>query len=171
LSHDGVQSRLHGQVSRELFSPLFPRWPIAEVPISHVTNGVHTPTWDSAGADDLWTTHCGKHRWLGSMGSLETDMRAIPLEQLWQCRNHARGCLVAFAGDRLARELTASGAHAETIAAVKHEFDPNVLTLGFARRFATYKRPNLLLHDPALGSLRHQRHEGAGQRRSELFGA
>lgn len=142
-------SRLHGEVSRELFAPLFPRWPIAEVPISHVTNGVHTPTWDSAGADDLWTTHCGKHRWLGSMGSLETNIRAIPLEQLWQCRNHGRGCLVTFARERLARELAAGGAAAETVAAARQQFDPKVLTLGFARRFASYKRPNLLLHDPA----------------------
>ncbi|XVJ61109.1 MAG: glycosyltransferase family 1 protein [Tepidisphaera sp.] len=142
-------SRLHGEVSRALFAPLFPRWPIAEVPISHVTNGVHTPTWDSAGADDLWTTHCGKHRWLGSMGSLETNIRAIPLEQLWQCRNHSRAALVTFARERLARELAAGGASAETVAAAKQQFDPKVLTLGFARRFASYKRPNLLLHDPA----------------------
>lgn len=142
-------SRLHGEVSRELFAPLFPRWPIAEVPISHVTNGVHTPTWDSAGADDLWTTHCGKHRWLGSMGSLETNIRAIPLDQLWQCRNHSRAALVTFARERLARELAAGGASAETVTAVKQQFDPKVLTLGFARRFASYKRPNLLLHDPA----------------------
>jgi starch phosphorylase len=141
-------SRLHGQVSRELFAPLFPRWPAAEVPISHVTNGVHTPTWDSAGADDLWTTHCGKHRWLGSTGSLETNIRAIPLEQLWQCRNHARGALVTFARERLTRQLAAGGSPAETVAALKQQFDPNVLTLGFARRFASYKRPNLLLHDP-----------------------
>jgi len=53
-------SRLHGEVSRELFSPLFPRWPLAEVPVQHVTNGVHMPTWDSAAADDLWTHACGK---------------------------------------------------------------------------------------------------------------
>ncbi|MCX5691776.1 MAG: alpha-glucan family phosphorylase [Planctomycetota bacterium] len=141
-------SRLHGEVSRELFAPLFPRWPVAEVPISHITNGVHTPTWDSAGADDLWTTHCGKHRWLGSMGSLETDIRAIPIEQLWKCRMHARSCLVTFARERLARELAAGGAESQVIAQARQQFDPSVLTLGFARRFASYKRPNLLLHDP-----------------------
>ena len=59
-------SRLHGQVSRRLFLPLFPRWPEDEIPVGHVTNGVHMPTWDSAPADDLWTETCGKDRWLGT---------------------------------------------------------------------------------------------------------
>lgn len=53
-------SRLHGKVSRHLFGPLFPRWPLEEVPVVHVTNGMHMPTWDSAAADDLWTEACGK---------------------------------------------------------------------------------------------------------------
>ena len=61
-------SRLHGKVSRHLFAPLFPRWPTDEVPVGHVTNGVHMPTWDSAAADDLWTEACGKDRWLGTTG-------------------------------------------------------------------------------------------------------
>ena len=65
-SVNGV-SRLHGQVSRHLFEPLFPHWPGEEVPIGHITNGVHTPTWDSAEADDLWTGACGKDRWLGKI--------------------------------------------------------------------------------------------------------
>ena len=58
-------SRLHGEVSRHLFQPLFPQWPMNEVPVGHVTNGVHMPTWDSPSADDLWTEACGKNRWLG----------------------------------------------------------------------------------------------------------
>ncbi len=58
-------SRLHGEVSRQLFQPLFPRWPQAEVPVGHVTNGVHMPTWDSPQADELWTEACGKDRWIG----------------------------------------------------------------------------------------------------------
>ena len=58
-------SKLHGQVSRHIFQPLFPRWPEQEVPIGSVTNGIHVPTWDSAEADALWTTACGKKRWLG----------------------------------------------------------------------------------------------------------
>ena len=59
-------SRLHGKVSRRIFEPLFPRWPEAEIPVGHVTNGVHMPTWDSAAADGLWTESCGKGRWLGT---------------------------------------------------------------------------------------------------------
>jgi glycogen phosphorylase len=63
-------SRLHGSVSRHLFAPLFPRWPVDEVPVGHVTNGVHMPTWDSAAADEIWTHACGKDRWLGTTEAL-----------------------------------------------------------------------------------------------------
>ena len=70
-------SRLHGKVSRRLFLPLFPRWPEDEIPIGHVTNGVHMPTWDSAPADDLWTETCGKDRWLGTTETLEQDIRRV----------------------------------------------------------------------------------------------
>ena len=147
-SVNGV-SRLHGQVSRQLFSPLFPHWPVDEVPIGHVTNGVHHPTWDSAAADDLWTKACGKDRWLGMKENLEQQgIRSVPDENLWQLRTASTECLVDYARDRLARHYAAAGASAETIEEAKHLFDPKILTLGFARRFATYKRPNLLLHDP-----------------------
>jgi starch phosphorylase len=142
-------SRLHGQVSRQLFSPLFPNWPVDEVPIGHVTNGVHMPTWDSAAADDLWTKACGKERWLGTTETLEQDIRKVSDENLWQFRIAASKSLVEYARERLARHYSADGAASETVEQAKHLFDPNVLTLGFARRFATYKRPNLLLHDPA----------------------
>ena len=141
-------SRLHGQVSRHLFEPLFPRWPSDEVPVGHVTNGVHMPTWDSAAADDLWTKACGKDRWLGMTETLEQDIRRVSDLGLWQFRMAARKSLVEFAHERLARQLAASGASSGAVEAVKHIFDPDVLTLGFARRFATYKRPNLLLRDP-----------------------
>jgi starch phosphorylase len=141
-------SRLHGQVSRRLFLPLFPRWPEQEVPIGHVTNGVHMPTWDSAPADDLWTESCGKDRWLGTTTTLEQDCGHVPGPRLWQFRTAARKSLVEYARERLSRQLDASGAPPEEVEAAKHFFDPNALTLGFARRFAAYKRPNLLLHDP-----------------------
>ena len=141
-------SRLHGKVSRSLFLPLFPRWPEDEVPVGHVTNGVHMPTWDSAGADALWTQSCGKGRWRGMTENLDCDVRGIADAQLWQFRATARQSLVEYARERLSRQLAASGASAEEVEAAKGLFDPNTLTLGFARRFATYKRPNLLLHDP-----------------------
>jgi starch phosphorylase len=147
-SVNGV-SRLHGQVSRQLFSPLFPHWPVDEVPVGHVTNGVHHPTWDSAAADELWTRACGKDRWLGMKENLEQQgIRSVPDENLWQLRTASTKCLVDYARERLARHYDAAGASAETIQEAEHLFDPKILTIGFARRFATYKRPNLLLHDP-----------------------
>jgi starch phosphorylase len=147
-SVNGV-SRLHGEVSRHIFRPLFPRWPEDEVPIGHVTNGVHMPTWDSAPADDLWTEACGKDRWLGTAQTLAQGIRAVPDARLWQFRTASRESLVGYVRGRLSQQLSASGASADVVEAAKHVFDPRALTLGFARRFATYKRPNLLLHDPA----------------------
>jgi starch phosphorylase len=141
-------SRLHGKVSRHLFEPLFPQWPADEVPVGHVTNGVHMPNWDSAAADDLWTEACGKDRWLGGTETLEQDIRRISNTRLWRFRTAASKSLVEYARERLSRQLAASGASPEAVDRAKHLFDPNALTLGFARRFATYKRPNLLLHDP-----------------------
>ena len=142
-------SRLHGEVSRRLFQPLFPRWPADEVPIGHVTNGVHVPTWDSALADDLWTAACGKERWLGTAKNLEKDIRQISDATLWQFRTAATKSFVDYVRDRLTLDMEIRHAPSEEVEAAKHLFDPNALTLGFARRFATYKRPNLLLHDPA----------------------
>jgi len=141
-------SRLHGQVSRRLFLPLFPRWPEDEVPIGHVTNGVHMPTWDSAAADDLWTESCGKERWMGTTETLQRDMRKVSDARLWEFRISASRSLVEYARERLSLEVAAAGEPPEEIEAAKRLFDPNILTLGFARRFATYKRPNLLLHNP-----------------------
>ncbi len=146
-SVNGV-SRLHGKVSRHLFLPLFPRWPEDEVPIGYVTNGVHMPTWDSAEADDLWTEKCGKDRWLGTTPTLNHDIRQTSDASLWKLRTVACHSLVDYARQRLSRQLEASGAPQDGVEGAKHLFDPNALTLGFARRFATYKRPNLLLHDP-----------------------
>ncbi|MBU1397022.1 MAG: alpha-glucan family phosphorylase, partial [Gammaproteobacteria bacterium] len=141
-------SRLHGRVSRHLFQPLFPRWPTQEVPVGHVTNGVHMPTWDSAPADELWTEACGKDRWLGTVETLEQDIRRLSDARLWQFRTDASMTLVEYVRERLSRQLAASGVSPESVAAAKLLCDCNTLTLGFARRFAAYKRPNLLLHDP-----------------------
>jgi starch phosphorylase len=142
-------SRLHGQVSRHLFEPLFPSWPTPEVPVGHVTNGVHMPSWDSAAADELWTKTCRKDRWLGTMENLERDIRRVSDADLWKFRLDTTRSLVEYARGRFSRQLSVSGAPPEAVEEARHLFDPNTLILGFARRFATYKRPNLLLHDPA----------------------
>ena len=147
LAVNGV-SRLHGEVSRRIFQPLFPRWPESDLPIGHVTNGVHMPSWDSAEADELWTQSCGKDRWLGEVEGLEEKLRAASDSQFWGCRASARESLVAYVRERFSMQLTVSGASPGEIENAKHIFDVDTLTLGFARRFATYKRPNLLLHDP-----------------------
>jgi starch phosphorylase len=141
-------SRLHGQVSRHIFAPLFPRRPEEEVPVGYVTNGVHMPTWDSAPADKLWTEACGKSRWMGTSATIAADLREVSDEKLWAMRTAGRKSLVDYARESIGRQMAAVGAGPEITARTQARIDPGVMTLGFARRFATYKRPNLLLHDP-----------------------
>jgi len=141
-------SQLHGRVSRHLFSPLFPRRPEDEVPVGHVTNGVHMPTWDSAAADEIWTEACGKGRWLGTSATLDADIRRVSDEKLWALRTTSRKSLVEYARESVGRQMAVGGAGPEAITRTQARLNPGVLTLGFARRFASYKRPNLLLHDP-----------------------
>jgi starch phosphorylase len=105
------------------------------------------PNWDSAAADLLWTEACGKDRWLGTTAELEHRIRQVSDADLWRFRTSARTSLVEFVRDRLSRQLISSGASPEDAGRAARLFDPNTLTLGFARRFAIYKRPNLLLHD------------------------
>jgi starch phosphorylase len=141
-------SQLHGQVSRRLFQNLFPRWPEDDVPVGAVTNGIHMPTWDSDAADDLWTEICGKDRWRGDLEKVEEKIRQAPADKLWVMRERGRKSLVEYARQTLARQLAGNGATPDQVDQARRIFDPATLTLGFARRFATYKRPNLLLHDP-----------------------
>ena len=141
-------SRLHGKSAGTYSPPLFPEWPAVEVPVGHVTNGVHMPSWDSAEADDLWTETCGKERWLGNTNSMGKDIRNVSDVNLWNFRKAASKTFVEYTRKRMSMQLAISGASQELIDGAKNLFDPNALTLGFARRFATYKRPNLLLHNP-----------------------
>jgi starch phosphorylase len=137
-------SKLHGQVSRHIFQPLFPRWPEPEVPIGSVTNGIHVPTWDSTEADSLWTNACGKKRWRGD-GPKKEEIRRIPDEQFWEMRSLQRKRLIERVRRRYAHQLASEYIASQDFS---HLLEEHVLTVGFARRFATYKRPNLLLHDP-----------------------
>ena len=143
----GGVSRLHGEVSRRIFQPLFPRWPQEEVPVGSVTNGVHMPTWDSAEADELWTRTCGKKRWEGEPEILEQKMSRVSDASLWEFRNASRLSLIKYLRQRLIQQLAVSGAKPEEVETAKSFFDPGILTIGFARRFAAYKRPTLLLED------------------------
>jgi glycogen phosphorylase len=145
-SANGV-SRLHGHVSRRLFGPLFPRFPEVEVPVGYVTNGIHVPTWDSAGADTVWTEQCGKGLWRGDLGSTTEKFRAIDERRLWSMRAAGRRALVEYARERLARQEASYSGSPEEVQEAGAVLESETLTLGFARRFATYKRPTLLLHD------------------------
>ena len=140
-------SQLHGKVSQKLFQSLFPRWPEKEVPVGHVTNGVHMPSWSSVATGNLWMEYCGNTCWYGDVERIEKDIRRIPDKRLWQLRNSERKALIEYARARLAHMWEARGFHSDEVERARRIFDPNTLTLGFARRFATYKRPNLLLHD------------------------
>lgn len=141
-------SRLHGEVSRGLFTDLFPGVPIAEVPVGHVTNGVHVPSWDSPATDELWTNAGVRDRWRGVETPVEERIAALPPADLWAMRNVNRERFVTWTRERLGRQFTMAGADAERIDEARRIFNPTTLTLGFARRFTEYKRTALLLHDP-----------------------
>jgi len=141
-------SKLHGSVSRHIFGPLFPRWPECEVPVSHVTNGVHVPTWDSPWADEIWTSACGRERWRDPSLELKDAIAELSDERLWSLRASERADLLGYVRGRLARQLGSHAAGSTALAEAENVLDANVLTLGFARRFTGYKRPNLLLRHP-----------------------
>jgi starch phosphorylase len=146
LSSFGV-SRLHRTVSRRIFQPLFPRWPEREVPIGYVTNGVHVPSWDSQVADEIWSEACGKERWRCMPDDLHRYVTALSDEALWAMRSKARHELVLAVRARLKRHLGGCGHPEAAVALADTALDRNVLTLGFARRFTGYKRPDLLLRN------------------------
>ncbi|MBV8135306.1 MAG: alpha-glucan family phosphorylase [Deltaproteobacteria bacterium] len=142
-------SRLHGAVSREIFADLFPRWPLTEVPVGHVTNGVHTPTWDSLYAQRLWRTASRREDpWSGTLEGIAEHMRAMSDDLLWGLRTQNRKELVQYVRERMEHQDVAAGGLDENTQRSRSPFDPQTLTLGFARRFATYKRPTLLLQHP-----------------------
>ncbi len=141
-------SRLHGEVSRHIFQPLFPRWPSCEVPVSYITNGVHIPTWDSAAADRVWTKSHGKERWRSPPADHGEHAGGVSDEELWAMRGEGRQRVVHIARRHLSKHLRERGLPAEDAEMAETVLDPNILTLGFARRFTEYKRPNLLLSDP-----------------------
>jgi starch phosphorylase len=137
-------SRLHGKVSRNIFSCLFPRRPEIEVPVGSVTNGVHMPSWDSDWADKLWTQACGKERWRGDLDNIDKALLNTADEYLWQMKNADRNQLVQEIRKRWDKQLPVYKKSSNIAGEI---FNVNTLTIGFARRFVGYKRPNLLLQD------------------------
>jgi starch phosphorylase len=141
-------SQLHGEVSRRIFQSLYPRWPQREVPMTHVTNGVHVPSWDSALADECWTNACGKGRWLSTLDNIMEDFKKVSDESLWELRMRQTRQLIFRVREHLSHQLASTRAAGELLKQCGELLDPDVLTIGFARRFTGYKRPNLLLHNP-----------------------
>jgi starch phosphorylase len=147
-SSNGV-SALHGKVSRNMWKSLWPGVPEGEVPIGHVTNGVHFRSWISLEANQLYDRYLGpKWREESADPALWERAKAIPSEEVWRTHERRRIRLVAFARRRLRLQLQARGASQAEIDAADEVLDPDTLTIGFARRFATYKRATLLLRDP-----------------------
>jgi glycogen phosphorylase len=147
-SCNGV-SRLHAEVSRELFRPRFPRIPDREIPISAVTNGIHTDSWLSEGMERLLKQHVGPEVDEQPERADWERVREIPDNELWEAINVGRRRLVEFARTRVRRQLGQRGVPPEESAARSEQvLDPNMLTIGFARRFASYKRATLFMHDP-----------------------
>lgn len=142
-------SRLHGEFSRRIFQPLFPRWPNCEIPIGHITNGVHIPTWDSAEADRIWTEACGKERWRIMPDELRDRIASVSDDVLWAMRGGGRQRVVRIVRRHLTTQLRERGFELDVVRQADNVLDSNVLTIGFARRFTEYKRPNLLLSDSA----------------------
>ena len=142
-------AKLHGKVSREMWKDLWPRLPIDEVPIKHVTNGVHPRTWLSNSMLDVLDRYFGQ-RFEDEPTTLEVwdRMNRISDEELWRTHERRREKLVAFARDRIRLYYTHTGAIERRIQQAEDALSPYALTLAFARRFATYKRGNLLLRDP-----------------------
>jgi starch phosphorylase len=140
-------SRLHGQVSRQVFASVFPRYPLDEVPVDHITNGVHMSTWDSPASDKLWTETCGKERWLGTLADLPAQILAVPLESIWQMRQQGKETFLHYIRERYGLQLATLGRPAAEIETAKTVLDKEALTIGIARRFISYKRPALLLQD------------------------
>ncbi len=140
-------SRLHSRVSRRIFQDLFPSWPPSEVPVHAITNGVHVPSWDSQHADALWTKLCGKGRWVGTMEEVCPLFTHVGDKELWEFRVAQRNSLVHYVRRRLVRQYQEHGEPDHVIQLAQHVLDPNALTLGFARRFTSYKRPTLLLYN------------------------
>jgi len=123
-------AELHGAVSRQMFQPLWPHLPVDEVPIGSITNGVHGRTWVSPRVDALLTRVVGED-WPGADAERWAMVRQVDPAEAWATMNDGRDELVRLARSRLGADV----------------LDPRVLTIGFARRFATYKRATLLLSD------------------------
>lgn len=142
-------SELHARVTRQMFHARWPDYPEDEVPVSAITNGVHTLSWTSPRMAKLFDTYLGSE-WRERPDDPETwaQVHAIPDRELWEVRENMRGDFVRFVRKRVQRDLVRRGHTRSDASQAETILDPRILTIGFARRFATYKRATLLLSDP-----------------------
>ena len=142
-------SELHGEVTRAMFAPMWPEVPEAERPVSFVTNGVHVPTWIAPDVGDLFTKYLGAG-WIDRHDdpSMWDGVLAIPDEELWTVRQGLRRYLFTFIRERARQRWVEERVGIPRVVAAGTLLDPEVITLGFARRFTGYKRPELVFHDP-----------------------
>jgi starch phosphorylase len=143
-------SQLHAEVSRGMWQRLWPGYQASEVPIRGITNGIHTRTWVSREMAALFDRYLGPP-WLRATHEAASwaGVESIPDAELWRAHERGRARLVEFVRARTAAQLVKRGRPRSEVDAARTMFDPKALTIGFARRFATYKRANLLLRDPA----------------------
>jgi len=142
-------SQLHGEVTRAMFAPMWPDLPEAERPVAAITNGVHVPTWISAELSDLFTKYLGAD-WLERHDdpSLWEGVLTIPDKELWTVRQSLRRYLFTFVRERARQRWMVEHVGIPRVVAAGTLLEPDALTIGFARRFTGYKRPELVFHDP-----------------------
>jgi len=143
-------SALHGGVSRKMWNDIWPSLPTSEVPITSITNGVHTQSWLAPEIGQLYERYLGV-QWEAKPTDFAVwkKVDSIPDAELWRTHERCRERLVALARSRLKMQLTRRGATPSDVAAADEVLDPDALTIGFARRFATYKRGDLVFADAA----------------------
>jgi len=148
-SHRNGVSALHGSVSRKMWQSVWPNVPQHELPITHVTNGIHTQSWLSDEMARLYNRYLGP-RWLEDPVDQRIWDRVvdIPDSELWRSHERLRSRLVAYGRRCLREQLERRGAHRSIIRQADEVLDPEVLTIGFSRRFAAYKRATLIFQDP-----------------------
>jgi starch phosphorylase len=149
--HSTAVSKLHGQVSRRMWRVLWPEVPEDEVPIAHVTNGVHLRSWISREMDRVYDRYVGQDWWERptNLVAWRAGIASIPQEELWRTHELRRERLIAFTRRRLRDQLRQRSRPQSELDVADEVLDLDALTIGFARRFATYKRATLLLRDPA----------------------
>jgi len=142
-------SQLHGEVSRKIWSGLWPELPNNEIPVDSITNGIHARTWLSGELNSLFERYLGS-RWADEAvdKSIWHNLDQVPDEEIWRIHQRCKERLVGFARARLKRQMQRRGAFHTELSWAEEVLDPEALTIGFARRFATYKRGNLLLREP-----------------------